>query len=256
MISASVSRTAATVRLITREYPEYLAILLCASAWIEILALQRNGGMLCHVASPLDPAYLSVTTLLGLAASGKHLATIALHWLLMVLAMMLPVQIASLRRLAGRSLWNRRYRNTALALIGYCLPWVAAGCAAELALSLLPGPAREFLPAAALVVAAVWQLAPAKRRTLIRCHPEPLLAPTGWKGDRDCLKFGLLLARRCGMSCWAVMLACAANQHALWAMALASLVLWTERFRPQTKLAWSAAALTATAAVVVVQAAT
>ncbi len=233
MSRARVHRAMIAIRLLALGYPEYGAILLCVSAWIAMLVLRAASGThdaLCHAVAPAP-----LLPLMG---------GLVLHWLMMLSAMMLPLQMGSLRRVAERSLWNRRHRNIGLVLIGYCLPWLIAGGATELILSLLfPTSRSVLLPAPAFLLAAAWQLTQAKRRTLIRCHPEPLLAPTGRKGDWHCLRFGMLLAGRCGMSCWALMLACTVSQHALWAMALTSFVVWTERVRPQMKLVWPAAVL-------------
>jgi hypothetical protein len=162
---------------------------------------------------------------------------------MMVAAMMFPAQMRSLRCVVARSLRKRQHWNIILVLIGYCVPWLAAGLTTELILDLSLFPHYAALPSVAFVVAAVWQLMPLKRRALIRCHPEPLMAPTGRKGDWDCLKFGMLLAGRCGVSCWALMVACTASRHALWALVLTSLVVWTERKRPEINLVWLAGVL-------------
>ena len=48
-------------------------------------------------------------------------------WMLMVLAMMLPVVAPDARRVAMRSLWHRRHRAMAWFLAGYLAVWAALG---------------------------------------------------------------------------------------------------------------------------------
>jgi predicted metal-binding membrane protein len=159
-----------------------------------------------------------------------------LHWILMVCAMMLPTLLGSLRLVAERSLWQRRNRAMILVLIGYGLPWLLLGTVSEILKSSTPVRFTSPLLIASLIIAAAWQFSPVKRRTLIRCHLEPLIPPVGCKADRGCVRYGFFLAIRCGASCWALMLACVMTEHALWAMALISIIIWIERSRPNWTL--------------------
>src|SRR5260370_22744622 len=52
-----------------------------------------------------------------------------LHWMVMVVAMMLPIQIQGVRRTAEQSLWSRRGRPVAGDPTGYVSGWAVVGLA-------------------------------------------------------------------------------------------------------------------------------
>src|SRR5207248_1796699 len=58
-----------------------------------------------------------------------------------------------------------------------------------------------------LVIAAVWQLAPPKRRALRAYHRAAPLAPSGWAAMRDCLHFGVASGFSSLRSCGIIMAA-------------------------------------------------
>src|SRR5690349_19066680 len=84
-------------------FPEYWMLALSAAAWVAVAA--RAG---VHVHRP------------GAAWNWWH-------WMLMVAAMMLPLKIDGVRRIAERSLWPRRHRAIAGYLAGYLGVWALAG---------------------------------------------------------------------------------------------------------------------------------
>src|SRR4051794_8709428 len=49
------------------------------------------------------------------------------HWMLMVAAMMLPLQIDKIRLIAERSLWSRRHRAALGYVVGYLGVWALLG---------------------------------------------------------------------------------------------------------------------------------
>jgi predicted metal-binding membrane protein len=79
-------------------------------------------------------------------------------------------------------------------------------------------------------VAAAWQLTPVKQRAVWSCQRTAPLAPRGWRADRDCVRFGWDIGRRCLVSCWAMMLACSLAGHSVPAMTLAGLCGAAERY--------------------------
>lgn len=131
-----------------------------------------------------------------------------LHWTGMIAAMMFPLLIGNVRFVAGRSLWRRRHRAIALYLIGYLAPWLVYGAVAMVTLRYLSLPESA---AAAFVIAALWQITPWKQSGLRDCHRTDPLAPFGWRADADSLRSGARSARSCLLSCWALMLPCAAG---------------------------------------------
>lgn len=154
-------------------------------------------------------------------------------WMLMTLAMMLPMVITPLRTTAERSLWRRRHRAMAGFLLGYLAPWIVIG----IAISSIDIPYR-FAPAIAFAVAGAWQLTRFHGKALMSCHRSMPLAPRGWRADRDCVRYGWWIGTRCVASCWALMLACVLSEHALVAMIGLTSVGLIERYarKPDQRL--------------------
>ncbi|HEY4329896.1 MAG TPA: DUF2182 domain-containing protein [Phycisphaerae bacterium] len=157
------------------------------------------------------------------------------YWILMVFAMMLPLVREEMRGVALKSLWARRHRAMAGFLLGYLLPWAVLG----IAVMLLRGEPwiRSYgVAAIGFLAAALWQLTPMHASALISCHRTIPLAPTGWRADGDCLRFGFSIGCSCVLSCGFLMIACALTGHGLLAMvggmALGLLERWS--FRPRT----------------------
>lgn len=146
-------------------------------------------------------------------------------WVLMTLAMMLPVVVFPIRTAAERSLWRRRHRAIAGFLIGYLAMWCLAGVV--VALFDIHG---RIAGGVAFAVAGAWQLTRWKRLALNACHRTMPLAPSGWRADRDCVRYGWRTGTRCVISCWALMLACALTGHALLATAFVMAVMLIERY--------------------------
>jgi predicted metal-binding membrane protein len=152
-----------------------------------------------------------------------------LGWTAMVLAMMLPVVAPQARRIAMRSLWERRHRAMAWFLVGYIAVWLAVGAVLVGVLvavgRLHPGPA---VLAAALLAAAGWQVAGARRRVMRRCGALRACAARGWRANRDCADAGVRLGLRCTFTCGPVMLATVVG-HGLTLMAGLLALLLSER---------------------------
>jgi len=246
----TMRRMQAWVQLFIVEYPEYWIVLLCVFAWVALLgpwkqlregSCATHGGI--HLGSIASSAPLVWRSWPVLSATG-------LHWLCMFFAMMVPTILGGLRLAASRSLWSRRHLAISLALIGYTAPWVVFGLTLEFAWALVPPRWSSVLLVASLFLAAAWQLTWTKRRGLVRCHRDAILAPSGWRADWTCLRYGFLLVRGCLQTCWALMIACTAAGHALWVVVLITAVMWAERFLRVPRLQWSAGALSAAALLV------
>lgn len=157
----------------------------------------------------------------------------------MVVAMMPPLVLGAIRATSRGSLWCRRNRAIGVFLVGYLSPWlilglVVAAMTAELGLG-----DRSGLPALAAVgfgVAAAWQITSVKRRALWSCHRTAPLAPDGWRANRDCIHYGWDIGKRCLVSCWALMLACALAGHSLPAMVCAGGLAAAERYTARPRL--------------------
>jgi predicted metal-binding membrane protein len=219
-------------RLLVWRHPESWVVLVSAGAWL-----------LCISASayPLGPMPLASRTLAGHAGHNPVFRSYfldtwlsgALHWSIMIAAMMFPPLVGQLRFVAARSLWFRRNRAMALLLAGYSFLWLLYGFSADMSFELLravaPG-ALTFLVPFSFLVASFWQLTPQKGRSIVACHRTMPLAPSGRRADFDCCRYGFRTAASCCVSCWALMFACMATGHALWAMVVVTSVSWSERF--------------------------
>jgi predicted metal-binding membrane protein len=194
-------------------------VVLCAGAWLLLLtsplsAMKEMGG---HV--PADGSRLHVA------------------WLLMLLAMMLPVLGVPLSHLFDRSLARRRLRVVALFMAAYFGIWMMCG----LLLSLLP---THATPSLVLVIAGivtlVWQCSPAKQHCLNRCHALPSLSAFGLQSDCDALAFGLRHGAWCIGSCLPLMISVTLvpGGH-LVAMAAAAVWIFAERLERPRRPAWS-----------------
>jgi hypothetical protein len=150
-------------------------------------------------------------------------------WLLMVLATMLPVVAPQARRVALRSLWARRHRAIAGFLAGYLGLWGVLGAAVVGALDAL-GPPPVTTAVAVLVAGAAWQVAPPRRRVLLRCGSARAAPVRGWAADRACLTAGWRAGGRCVVTCGPAMLAMALA-HGLLLMVGLLVVLLHERAR-------------------------
>jgi predicted metal-binding membrane protein len=192
-------------------HPEWWSLALCAAAWLALIASTADGAApqawarhAIHDAPAASP----------ILDGGR--------WLTMVVAMMVPLVLEPIRTTAARSLWRRRHQAIGGFLAGYVVPWLLAGLAFAIStwtLSVAIGAAvRSWWPMA-FVLAAVWQLAPAKRRALVSCHETRPLAPHGWPALRDCFSFGWMVGVRCVATCWALMLVCVLGGHSLTIMA-------------------------------------
>lgn len=176
-------------------HPEWWVALVSASVWVTMLA-----GVVTSVAGP-GHDHTAPLRALG-------------PWVLMVLAMMVPLTLPTVRGVARASLWPRRHRAVAVFLGGYVAVWAVAGVvlleAHHVAEALL-GP----LPVAslALVTAVMWWRHPVCRRAAIRCGRSAPLAPRGWRADRDAARFGARIGASCVVSCWATMGAVVALGH-------------------------------------------
>ena len=173
-------------------------------------------------------------------------------WALMVVAMMVPLSLTTVRHVAMSSPWRRRHRAAAGFLAAFVGVWVAAGAVVVAATgAALTGLGPAVTVVAAFVLAAVWQVTPAKQRWLRRCQRTVPLAPHGWRADRDCARFGAMSGWSCVMSCWALMAATVAAAHSVVVMAALFGVQVSERVQRRPDFRMSAVLVAGLGAVVV-----
>jgi predicted metal-binding membrane protein len=221
-ITGPASRIRARARRALARRPEAWAYLAAAAAGLTLVWLHVVGhhGLEAGYAGHGVPH--AAATPIGSAAA----------WVLMVLAMMLPVIAPQARQVALRSLWSRRHRSMIWYLAGYIAVWSVTGLVALTALRAVGvGDPPAGILVGALLVAAVWQTSGPRRRVMRRCGVLRLGEPRGWPADRDCANVGVRAGIRCMATCGPVMLAMAMSHHNLFLMAAVSALLISERAR-------------------------
>jgi predicted metal-binding membrane protein len=144
-------------------------------------------------------------------------------WLVMVLAMMVPLVLPSLRHVALSSMWRRRHRTMLTFLAGYLLVWAVAG--------LVVLEAAHALGPIVAASAVVWYFNERRRRALVRCRRTMPIALRGWRADRDAARYGATIGTTCVLTCWALMAALVVLPYHLVLMPLAFVLLFAERVR-------------------------
>jgi predicted metal-binding membrane protein len=195
------------VRLLATRHPEWWLYVVTAAAWFVLLAW-RGGPETLPTHAVTGHHTTGVTT--GQADGGdfaRHLGHGLNHWLLMVLAMMLPLAAPQARIVALRSLWPRRHRSAVFFVAGYVALWLAVGLGILVPLAALEvTSAPMWVTPALLVLAALWHVAPQRRRLVRRCGSLRLRDADGLAADRNCTTLGLRAGALCVFSCGVVML--------------------------------------------------
>lgn len=147
-------------------------------------------------------------------------------WGLMAAAMMLPTALPALRHVEVNSLYWRRRRAAVEFTVVFLAVWALFGALVLGAVTSLVSPTSTLALAAALALAALWQLTPLKVRALRACHRSRALPPRGWRASAAVASFGLQNSAACLASCWALMLTMAAvgSAQLLWMAALTGIV--------------------------------
>ena len=190
-------------------------------AWAVVI-LVHTGAI------PVGGTVVGGTVVGGTVIPASRDVVVLAEWALMCVAMMVPTTLPAVRHVADNSLRWRRGRATAWFVASYVAVWVVAGvpilAAVAAARRVL---AVEVLFAAALLVAAAWQLLPFQRPLMRACHRTVPLPPRGWRAVRGSARFGLLQALACIGLCWPVMVAAAVVLHGsvAWMLALTLAVL-------------------------------
>jgi predicted metal-binding membrane protein len=151
----------------------------------------------------------------AVSGSGMGWATRQGDWLLMAVAMMLPSALPMVRHVELNTRWSRRQRSGALFAGSTLAVWALFGLVVVSLTGWMPAAQQDVRPlVGALVLAAAWELTPAKRRSLRACHRTSPLPPNGWKADTACIRSGLRYGMACVGACWALMLCMAIAGHA------------------------------------------
>ena len=205
--------------------PEWWVVMVAAVAWLSMAGISHTSHT--HASHG------------GITAGTDH-AQHTLGVVAMVIAMMVPLTITNVRHVAQSSLWRRRNRAIAGFLVGYLAVWLVVQTIIVETWGLL-APLLGWVTAGgiAMVAAALWEIAPIKRRRLRRCNRSVPLARRGWRADADCARYGVSTGFSCVTMCWALMVAATAFSHNLMVMAVLFGVQASGRYqrRPSPKLA-------------------
>lgn len=218
------------------QHPQWWSLGLSALAWCMLLRPHLVFRRLYHH-QHTSPQFAS-------AWSGE-----VLWWIVMVIAMMWPLIGGRVRATAVRSLWRRRAWAVVVFLVGYVAVWLTAGVIVTFLI--LWGKSHCSIDATSLFIvfmlAAAWQLTPYKELALRLCHRTIPLSPQGWRADRDCFHYGLMIGGGCFLSCGLLMAACAVSSHNMAAMLGTGVIGFVERysFRPNHRILAGAIAVVA-----------
>jgi predicted metal-binding membrane protein len=193
----------ASVRRLGFREPEWTVLLAAAAGWVVLAAVlwvpasETSGmGMTGDSHSGMHDTQLSNPAMSYVVMSAQT----ALVWIVMVAAMMLPTTVPAIRYVAFASRRSRRQRPVLAFSLGYLAAWLTLGVLV-VALHPVLHPAVPTVAAVIVMLAAVWELTPVKRRALRQCHrtypvrfsggPADLSAAHfGWKHGLACLRIG------------------------------------------------------------------
>jgi predicted metal-binding membrane protein len=168
--------------------------------------------------------------------------SLLLAWVVMLVAMMLPLVADTLAHVRRSAFPPLRLPMQAAFLAGYLAVWLLAGIAlvaASVTVRLGAGQGTTIPVLIGLAIAILWQMSPAKQRALNRCHRYPPLSAFAPQAQRDALRLGLDRGLWCLSSCWALMLlALLAPGGHLVVMATVALWIWAERLDPPAPARW------------------
>jgi predicted metal-binding membrane protein len=204
-------------------HPEWWMLAISGVAWCSLLAPGSGAACTCGMAWPAG-------TFPGSEEWGRALG----DWLVMVLAMMLPLMVIPARTTAFGSLWCRRHWAIGTFLAGYIAIWMAAGVLSLVLIAIVRsvlGPGAAWAAGAGYLAAAAWQTTPWKRRLAVACHRTMPLAPAGWPAHRDCLRFGADHGIYCVGNCGLLMLVSMLSPWYLTMMIVTALLLLYERYQ-------------------------
>ncbi len=230
------STQAAASRIDLREAALIAALLVLAAASWTFTATQLNG---MDMGSWTDPGPLGFFTL---------------TWVVMLAAMMFPSvapMVVAYHRIQRHRRQTGRYApggSTAIFVAGYLIAWTAFGLAAYSLYKWIAGvtPAvfapdqgGRYVAAGVIVLAAVYQLTPAKNVSLMKCRsPLDFILHRMRPGYGGALRMGVEHGVWCVACCWALMTALfALGVMSIGWMALIGAFIAGEKMLPWKRLA-------------------
>lgn len=216
------------------ERPPAPALLFASAAGWALLVWLTAAGTPMH---PVPGAHAMPGMAAAPAVDVGPSAPALSMWAAMVLAMAPLLLFREMGRLWRGSLHRRRLLTIAVFVSGYGLVWMLAGAVAiPLAAFLSAGPGLAWT---AVALVALWQCSPARQRCLNICHRAPRLRVFGWAAQGDAVRYGVVTGSACAATCGPIMVLVlvVADFHVL-AMAIVTVLLTVERYRPARRPRW------------------
>lgn len=154
-------------------------------------------------------------------------------WLLMVAAMMWPLLVPTVDRVARSAYPKWRLGLAATTVVTSTVLWLALGLAAASVAQLAAVPAGSvwWQLAFLLVAAMAWRSA-RRTRLLWRCVKLPPVAPGGLRGVKGAARAGVVAWRRCATLCGPLMIAMVVGHNPIVLLA-GSVSVWWEARHPR-----------------------
>lgn len=214
--------------------PEWAVIVLAAAGWVALLRLSfashPTSGHLAHSAGAGSAGGMAGMPGMPQAAAWRPPVEAVGLWVVMTVAMMLPLTVPSLRHVAR--MVPRSARSVALATFcsAFVVAWLPGAALAVWIHSRLPVSAG--IVAAAFVAAGAWELTSIKRTALLRCHRTAVIRAAQPGRRRTCWQYGLRRGAWCAASCGPLMVALALSGHTPLPLLLVSLGVTVQRYSP------------------------
>ena len=210
-------------------HPEWAPLGVSLLCWVPLARLAWLPSMMSDPMPGMEHAHSAVRGDIG-AAFGHEL----LVWILMLIAMMLPTTVPAARYVAFASRRARRQRSVLAFGLGYLVAWLPLGVLVSLLLAVLP-PFGAVPVAIAIALAGAWELTPAKRLALRRCHRTSPVRFDGLAADRSAAGFGWKHGRTCVFIGGPAMIALTALGHPVLATVIVAMIMFGQKIirRPE-----------------------
>lgn len=161
----------------------------------------------------------------------------ALHWIVMIVAMMFPLLIGSTRHVAFSLPRKARHRGIFLFLAGYSMLWLLAGIffsllpvISEILVIERPSVIQPMISASGFLLAACIHWQPGRAVRMMTCSHTMPIRIQGAGLYRDTISYGLRTGYNCLALCWLPMFALVLNHHSIALMYIVTVVLLFERY--------------------------
>lgn len=226
------------VRQTAERRPEWAVLVVAAVSWVALLRMSLGSQGSTGSLSTYQPgAGAQLGGVAGMCGSSRGAgwgwrppAEAVGMWVVMTVAMMIPLTIPSLRHVSR--MVPRAARSGALVTFcsGFVLAWIPGAALAVWIHGRLPVSAG--IVAGAFVAAGAWELTPMKRRALLRCHQTAVIRAAQPGRRRSCWQYGIRRGAWCTASCGPLMVALLLTGHALLPLLAVTVGLTVQRYSP------------------------